>query len=100
MKYCMTATPTTSIVAEVLIFHRYPRSYPIVRYRAVVSDGGKVMPRRRRCDASLVEDLWQNRDGKAIHARLIAKARLIFIQYFDIPPEHYQVSSMLRQRLP
>lgn len=58
------------------------------------------MPRRRRYDANRVEYLWQNRDGKAIHARLIAKARPIFIRYFDIPPEHYQVSSMLRQRLP
>ena len=80
------------MVAEVLIFHRYPRSYPIVRYRAVVSDGGKVIPRRRRYDANLVEGLWQNRDRKAIHARLIAKARPIFIRYFDIRPEHYQVS--------
>ena len=30
-------------------------------------------------------DLWENRDGTAIYARLISDARVLFIQYLDIP---------------
>ena len=35
---------------------------------SIVTDGGKVVPRKRRYNANWFADFWENRDGKAIYA--------------------------------
>ena len=57
---------------------------------SIATDGGKVVPRKRRYNANRFADLWQNRDGTAIDARLISNARRIFVRYLDIPSERYR----------
>ena len=51
----------------------------------MVAAGGEVVPRRRRYNGNQFADLWSDRDGPAIYARLISNARRMFIRYLDIP---------------
>ena len=54
-----------------------------------ITDGGKVVLRKRRCNANRFACLWENREGTATYARLISTARRTSVQYLDIPSEHY-----------